>query len=44
MLPSPIATIVQAFSGLKQAEERGGALSIYSAHDNTIMALLSQLG
>ena len=38
------ATVVQAFAGLKEAEERGGAMTIYSAHDNTIMALLSQLG
>eukprot|EP00730_Choanoeca_flexa_P002604 TRINITY_DN11109_c0_g2_i4.p1 TRINITY_DN11109_c0_g2~~TRINITY_DN11109_c0_g2_i4.p1 ORF type:complete len:941 (+),score=202.94 TRINITY_DN11109_c0_g2_i4:266-2824(+) len=38
------ATIVGAFDALRQAEERGGSMTIYSAHDNTIMAMLAHLG
>ena len=38
------ATIVDSFTAAISAQERGGLMTIYSAHDNTLMALLAHLG
>jgi hypothetical protein len=38
------ATIVKSFQNISRADERAGSFTLYSAHDNTIMAVLAQLG
>ena len=39
----PIA-IINVFKSVVSHQETGGLFSLYSAHDNTIMALLAHLG
>ena len=38
------AAIIQGFTSVAASDDRGGRLTLYSAHDNTIMALLAHLG
>lgn len=38
------ATIVRSFEAVASADERGGHFTLYSAHDNTLLAMLAHLG
>ncbi len=39
----PVA-ILDTFASIAEEGEQGGSFTLYSAHDNTIMALLAHLG
>ena len=38
------AAIIQGFKAEAASDDRGGRFTLYSAHDNTLMALLAHLG
>ena len=38
------AAIVNGFQDVVESKDDGGQLTLYSAHDNTIMAMLAHLG